>query len=189
MDIQDLGAIGEFVSSIAIVITLIFLGFQVRLSNQQTTQANKIARADSQRDILKTGAKFLQLTLDNPTVLRDVRLGLMSYDSASHETKSNFGTWAFGLLHAMESAVYMNDDGLITDSSFKGFETATLGIIVTPGGAEWWMHTKKVIGVDLVEHLDRRLIELGGVTPPFYEMFTQFSPIEDPITKPEGVPQ
>jgi len=189
VDIQDLGAIGEFVSSIAIVITLMFLGVQVRLSNQQTSQTNKIARADSQRDLLKSASEFFRTTLDNPTVLQDVRLGLMSYDGASHETKSNFGTWAYGLLFIMEQCVYMKEDGLITDSSFNGFETASLGIIVTPGGAEWWTHTKKVIGVTVVEHLDRRLIELEGVTPPLYELMTQFAPIGDPTTKPEGAPE
>jgi hypothetical protein len=186
---QLLGNFGEFFGAILLFASLIYVGIQVRLSNQQTSQANKIAAADSQRDLLKQAAGFFHLTLDNPTVLRDVRLGLMSYDNASHETKNNFATWAFALLHIMEQCVYMNDQVLITGSSFKGFETAALGIIVTPGGAEWWVHTKKVIGATVVEHLDRRLIELEGITPPFYELFTQFAPIEDPTTKPEGAPQ
>jgi hypothetical protein len=186
MNWEALGAIGELVAAAGVMGTLLFVGIQVRLSNQQTSQANKIAAADSQRDLLKQAAGFFHLTLDNPTVLRDVRLGLMSYDNASHETKNNFATWAFALLHITEQCVYMNDEDLITGSSFKGFETAALGIIVTPGGAEWWVHTKKVIGATVVEHLDRRLIELEGITPPFYELFTQFAPIEDSTTKSEG---
>lgn len=189
MSLETIYYLSQIIAVLAVLASLIFLGVQVRLSNQQTSQANIIARADSQRDILNNAAKFLQLTLDNPTILQDVRLGLMSYDKAPPETKNNFATWAFGLLHLMEQAVYMNDDGLITSSSFAGFETAALGVIVTPGGAEWWMHTRKVIGVAVVEHLDRRLVELEGITPPFYELFTQFEPIEDPATKPESALQ
>ncbi|MFT5562527.1 MAG: hypothetical protein ACI9B8_001957 [Sulfitobacter sp.] len=189
MNWEALGAIGELVAATGVMGTLLFVGIQVRLSNRQTSQANKIARGASQRDLLKQTAGFFQITFDNPTVLQDIRLGLMSYDNASHETQANFGTWAFALMHIMEQCVYMDEDNLITESSFIGFETVALGIIVTPGGAEWWMHTKKVIGMTLVEHLDRRLIELEGRTPPVYELFTQFAPIEDDITKPESAPQ
>jgi hypothetical protein len=189
MNWEALGAIGELVAATGVMGTLLFVGIQVRLSSQQTSQANKIARGASQRDLLKQTAGFFQLTFDNPTVLQDIRLGLMSYDNASHESKNNFATWAFALLHIMEQCAYMHEDDLITDSSFNGFETVALGIIVTPGGAEWWMHTKKAIGMTLVEHLDKRLVELEGITPPVYELLTQFAPIEDSTAKPESAPQ
>jgi hypothetical protein len=189
MPLEKIYYLSQIIAVLAVLASLVFLGRQVSLSNQQTSQANIIAAADSQRDLLKQVSGFFHLTLDNPTVLRDVRLGLMSYDNAPHETKNNFATWAFALMHIMEQCVYMNDKDLITDSSFRGFETAALGLIVTPGGAEWWVHTRKVIGATLVEHLDNRLIELEGITPPFYELFTQFAPIEDPTTKIEGAPQ
>jgi hypothetical protein len=44
MEIQDLGAIGEFVSSVAIVITLIFLALETRRSRTATQQSNRQAR-------------------------------------------------------------------------------------------------------------------------------------------------
>jgi hypothetical protein len=56
--------------------------------------ANKIARADCQRNLLEQAAGFFNLTFDNPTVLQDIRLGLMSYDNASHETKNNVASWS-----------------------------------------------------------------------------------------------
>ena len=40
MDIQDLGAIGEFISSVAIVITLIFLTMETRQARTATQQSN-----------------------------------------------------------------------------------------------------------------------------------------------------
>ena len=45
MDIQDLGAIGEFVSSIVIVVTVAFLVIEVRSSKQATLQSTKQAQA------------------------------------------------------------------------------------------------------------------------------------------------
>ncbi len=172
MTLESIYYIGQTIAVVAILGSLIAIYFQMR-------QGQALARADSQRDLLKSIGVFLQMTLDNPRVLRDVRLGLQEYDTASHETKSNFTTWAFAYLHVMEQCVYMKADGLITESSFNGFEAGALGIISTPGGAQWWEHSKKIIGQDVVVHLERRLAELGDSVPPFYELLTQFAPIPE----------
>jgi len=172
MSLENIYYIGQTIAVVAILASLIAIFFQMR-------QGQKLARADSQRDLLKSIGVFLQMTLDNPKVLTDVRQGLQEYDSASSETKSNFTTWAYAYLHVMEQCIYMKSDGLITESSFNGFETGALGIIVTPGGAQWWVHSKKIIGAAVGEHLDKRLEQLSGNTPPIYELLTQFAPIED----------
>ena len=172
MSLENVYYIGQTIAVIAILGSLIAIYFQMR-------QGQALARADSQRDLLVGITRFLNLTMDNPSVLNDVRCGLQEYDSAHHEAKSNFATWAFGYLFVMEACVYMKKDGLITDSSFNGFEVGALGIISTPGGAQWWSHTKNIIGIDVVLHLDQKLEELGGVTPPFYELLTQFAPVEE----------
>ena len=44
MDIQDLGALGEFIGSIAIVVTLIFLTVETRQARNATQQSNRQAR-------------------------------------------------------------------------------------------------------------------------------------------------
>jgi hypothetical protein len=44
MNVQDLGAIGEFISSVAIVITLIFLTIETRQARSATQQSNRQAR-------------------------------------------------------------------------------------------------------------------------------------------------
>ena len=174
MTLEEFYYVSQIVAVFAILASLIAIFFQMR-------QNQALARADAQRDLLKSIGVILQMTLDNPRVLNDIRLGLQAYDSASAETRSNFTTWAFGYLLVMEQCVYMKADGLITDSSFNGFETGALGIIVTPGGAQWWVHSKKIIGTAVSEHLDKRLAELGGVTPPFHELLTQFAPVESPF--------
>ncbi len=51
MEIQDLGAIGEFISSIAIVVTLIFLVLETRRSRAATQQSNRQARQRIRTDL------------------------------------------------------------------------------------------------------------------------------------------
>ena len=159
MTLEELYYVSQIVAVAMILASLIAIWLQMR-------QNHALARADAQRDLLKSIGTFLQMTLDNPRVLTDVRLGLQEYDTAS------------AYLHVMEQAVYTKADKLITYPSFKGIETGALGIIVTPGGCQWWAHAKKIIGAAVSQHLDKRLAELGGVTPPFYELLTQFAPVD-----------
>ncbi len=51
MNVQDLGAIGEFVSSIAIVITLIFLVVETRRARDATQQSTRQARQRIRTDL------------------------------------------------------------------------------------------------------------------------------------------
>ena len=51
MNVQDLGAIGEFVSSLAIVITLIFLAIETRRARHATQQSNRQARHRIRTDL------------------------------------------------------------------------------------------------------------------------------------------
>jgi hypothetical protein len=62
MEIQDLGAIGEFISSIAIVITLIFLVLETRRSRAATQQSNRQARQRIRTDLSLAVAVNPQLT-------------------------------------------------------------------------------------------------------------------------------
>ena len=51
MSVRDLGAIGEFVSSIAIVITLIFLAVETRRARNATQQSTRQARQRIRTDL------------------------------------------------------------------------------------------------------------------------------------------
>ena len=62
MDIQDLGAIGEFISSVAIVITLIFLTMETRQARSSTQQSNRQARHQIRTEIDLSAAHNPQLT-------------------------------------------------------------------------------------------------------------------------------
>ena len=61
MDIQDLGAIGEFVSSIAIVVTLILLLLEMRQARRATQASNRHARQRIRTDVGLLAAGNAQL--------------------------------------------------------------------------------------------------------------------------------
>ncbi len=63
MDIMELGAIGELVGGVAVIASLIYVGLQVRQSNQ-------INRAESVRAFVRDYNTYLYKILDNESVFR-----------------------------------------------------------------------------------------------------------------------
>ena len=57
MEIQDLGAIGEFISSLVIVVTLMVLIYEVRSTKQATIRANALERQGKRDDISRSLAE------------------------------------------------------------------------------------------------------------------------------------
>jgi hypothetical protein len=52
MNIQDLGALGELISSIAVLITLVYVAIQLRETRMALAAQAYQARTDSQQDVL-----------------------------------------------------------------------------------------------------------------------------------------
>jgi hypothetical protein len=61
MGIQDLGAMGEFISSVAIVITLVVLIYEVRGSKWATLRANVLERQRKRDDVQRSVAESADL--------------------------------------------------------------------------------------------------------------------------------
>ena len=52
MSISELGSLGEFISSIAVLVTLIYLASQVRSAKAAASDANRLERANGVREML-----------------------------------------------------------------------------------------------------------------------------------------
>lgn len=154
MNWDALGAIAEAVAAITVVVTLILLLKQLRLSNSQAEQANDLARADSQRDILKQVADHATLAIDNPQLQDDIRTCYRAWEAAPASAKWNFESWASSYFYIMEQAIYMHDQRLLSDETYYAMEKAAVRIVLTPGGAQWWARKSEHIGAGVSERIN-----------------------------------
>jgi hypothetical protein len=153
------GAVAEVIAALAVLVTLLLLLKQVRISNSQARQANDLARADSQRDILKQVADHSVLVIGRPELHEDIRQCYESWSRAPSRARWNFEGWAAGYFYILEQAVYMHDQGLLSDETYQAMENAALRIVETPGGAEWWKRKAPHIGAGVSNRINGRLAE------------------------------
>jgi hypothetical protein len=136
--LETLGNLGDFLGGLGVIITLVYLSFQIRQNSRLVEQSMVLAQAQALREGDLTQPSMLTIAQD-PELSKIFRAGLASYKGLSDDDKIRFNL-AFGCLvgaftmnYAQQVTLGLLDDGRISSqvASLKGF----LG---PPGGREWW---------------------------------------------------
>jgi hypothetical protein len=110
MNIMELGALGEFLGSIGVIVTLVYLATQIR-------QNTKVARADMSKDLMLTSRSAIWELTANPELAEihsDVR-GLGELESA----RRNSFLQSFYRLY--EIAFTLHREGLVDDGIYQSY--------------------------------------------------------------------
>ena len=169
MNWEAIGALGETLAAVTVVVTLFFVLKQLRVNNQQVEQTNQLARAASQRDILKQVAEHATLILSNESLQSDIRTCYENWIEAPRSAKWNFEGWASSYFYIVEQAIDMHDNGLLSDETYFAMESAALKIIETPGGAQWWERKSKIIGAQISTRINQRRNQISSQTKPIQD--------------------
>lgn len=160
MNWEAIGAIGEIAGAVAVVTTLFYLARQMR-------QTQRTERAVSQRDLLlrvSEWARFVNCEDSDRFVT-----GLHNYNEAEARTQGHIDTCLSEFIFIAEAALNMRNDGFFSDGTWNGIIGATLALIRTPGGSQWWEYGRKFIGTEIVEFLDKELTRIDPATSTYLD--------------------
>ena len=167
MNWEIFGAVGEMIGGAAVIASLIFVGYQLR-------QQSNIERAKAQRDLLMQIREWISLPSKNKDCFNAIQRCLDDFDNADDWSRQQFWDWATNVLLVFESVLYMKSDDFIHEGSYIRFEQLVLAISRTRGGAQWWKYMYNVIGIDVAQHINDRIEELGDSVPPWNELLPHF---------------
>lgn len=129
MEISELGAIGEFVSSIAVLVTLIFLTLEIRRNSRLLTRANARQATDNNREALSE-------LLDKEVSELFYRGNLDGLASLTPEERYRFDIAYVILLQAGEQAFADFRAGYFDGEHLISWENSVPGFLSTPGGSQ-----------------------------------------------------
>ena len=136
MSIQELGAIGEFVAAIVVVITLIFLVVQTK----RNTQAVKNSCALS-------GLQFWQHfpvgIAHNPEVADIYVRGMQSFAALAPDEKIRFDLLAITFAKTAETFFRLNQDRALDPAEWESWERSITDVFGRPGIRQWWPERKQ----------------------------------------------
>lgn len=131
MSIAELGALGEFIGSLVVLITLVYLAVQVRQTKLSVQSASHAQGAASMNQInigIASDADFAQV----------VNRGLVDADSLDTIEWTRFGFFLTAMFHVFQQHFLDAGKGLGDPRVWQGEERAMQELLSVPGVDKWW---------------------------------------------------
>jgi hypothetical protein len=132
MNWEAIGAVGEVLGAIGVIVTLGYLAVQVRRSNS-------LATAESHRHSYQVVGPSILALAENADLAKIFTAGLADRNSLSDDDRVRFDMLLGNLVGAMASSITdqialdIIGGDLISDHKFT-----IRGFLSSPGGLEWW---------------------------------------------------
>ena len=132
MNWDAIAAVAEITSALAVLATLLFLARQIQ-------QSNRIGQGEAERVWLASWQEIVASTTADLETTQLYKQGLHSFSSLDDDQKAMFHTILVGMMDRGDALHRLHQQGLasaqLLDSIVDGI---CIGVIKTPGGAEWW---------------------------------------------------
>jgi len=156
MNWEALGAIGEIVGAAGVIVSLLYLAFQLRGNSRQLRHASAQAVLDKLNgligqlafttgagDIWSRGLSGLDALKDDEEIVRFSSMLLQAF-------------WAY------EEILHYRNAGLVEDWAWTHAKAPVEHFMRTPGFQEWWGLRKDWFGQEFQAHVDGRMPQSTG---------------------------
>lgn len=131
MNIETLGSIGDFISGVGVIVTLIYLAMQIR----QNTMATK---ADSYQAVVTSTAEWSREISLNEEMCDILNRGAVDYASLNGVERTRFNLAMSSYFRNMENLHQKFITGAVDASLWTGWANRTHAFINSPGTRAWW---------------------------------------------------
>jgi len=131
MNWDAIGAIAEATAALGVVLSLVYVGRQIR-------QNSKIVVANAAKDVADTSREWFTYIIQDPALGKIFYEGAEDPNSLSEEDFLRFTTLMFTYFKHLESIHYQFEIGLLPEKLWKGWDHQTRRYIESPGIQMYW---------------------------------------------------
>ncbi|MEJ2130828.1 MAG: hypothetical protein P8Y95_04210 [Gammaproteobacteria bacterium] len=147
--IQDLGAIGEFVGAIAVVVTLAYLAVQIR----QNTAA---MRAQSTTTVAQLAQATFLATMASPDIT-ELMAREEHGEALTESERRRLFALRMALFAAFENIYLHHREGFAPDEVAASRDSRVVTILNTEAARQWWGDNKRHFAQGFQQHVDALL--------------------------------
>jgi hypothetical protein len=148
MSITELGSLGEFVGSLAVLATLAYLAVQVR-------QTKRAFQSASLQNGIATMNQNTQNIAADPEYTEIVMRGFYEHESLNPTQRFRFGLWLTSMFHVFQQHYFDAEKGLGDPRIWAGEQRAMTDLLGTPGVVKWWREFVAIPYSDVfIEHVN-----------------------------------
>ncbi len=156
MSILELGALGELVGAIAVVVTLGYLAAQIR----QNTSAQ---RSNSSLETTRAFTDWYSIVMADAELVRIFSAGFQEdAETLSNDDRGRFVWMMAALTSRIELMYSQHRAGLIDDDRWLKYRGIVLGCMENQVVKEWWDSGATVFGSDFVDEIESAQKDQGA---------------------------
>ena len=169
MTITELGAIGEFIGSIVVIVTLIYLARQVRQNTVQQKREETVSVQRGQNEVI---GHFL-----DPAIARAYVRTADGDIPVSVEDRMVATTWVLQYLNQFQIVYDLFHDGTLDQERYELWEGFAVSIVAPKGIRRWWDEESGKLAYtrEIHELIDQKLNDAVKPATPINEMWTHFN--------------
>ena len=159
MTLEDFYFISQILAALGIMLSLIFVGLQVRQSTEQARKAEAARRADATQAVHDNFAN-LYLTFSSSLEGMDVATkGLKDPDVLTEGESMLLLSGLMAGMSYMQSAYFKWREGDLSDELWRAWQNAQVSSLTTPGGKRFWEGRKSNFHPEFVEYVEVNLLD------------------------------
>jgi len=127
MNIQDLGALGEFIGSVVVLVTLIYLAIQVR-------QGNLLAKSQARQRMVEHAQTELYTQINDPSIT----YAAVKEGPLSEEEQAKLSLFLTELMRQREWEWFQYKDGVIDRDVYRAYHEVIEIFLGPTRTRKWW---------------------------------------------------
>ena len=137
MSIMELGALGEFVGSLVVVVTLIYLARQIR-------QNTDVTRSAAASELSSSQVAFFMQVAASPDLAKVVKIARQDPGALSEIEIVQYEFHTGAVFSLMEGAYKQFQLGFLRETGWKPYERVIKDFLSNPISHNWWVNSPVV---------------------------------------------
>ncbi len=155
MTLNDLAAIAEIISAIAVVITLIYLAIQVRHGKESLDANTKAIRGQVISDVTKNVQDHISTIVQGQNVAEVMRK-MGADESLEPSDAIVLDMTLTAIFVARQNEYFQWRQGMLDEAVFRSLHHITLTILGTKSGKHWWENEgRNLVAPEFVKYTDQ----------------------------------
>jgi hypothetical protein len=155
--LEDLGNIGEFVAAIAVVVSLVYLAFQIRQGSRQIVQNTNSVLGSVELEATRVYSDWLLSVAQNPELGRIWRLGMSEPTKLSADEKVQFAMLIGSAFYGIEGPFRQYRRGLLSQDAWQPMDELIARYMRSPAVLEWWANREVPFAKSFSEYADSKI--------------------------------
>ncbi len=162
MTLNELGNIGEFISSIGVIVSLVYLAAQIRKSTETE-------RTSTYQSVVSDFGSLNRTMASNAELSYLYVRALENFAELDVAEKARISQLFFATFHYFENMYYQYQKGYLEEDVWRGWKRLMLTYYARPGFQTWWSIRRDVFSNSFGEFLeaskpDRYIASYNDVT-------------------------